>query len=200
MDFKNKVAAWQKQASGSLSKTAALGTIPGLIGAGNVLGLLDEGLELFGKPFGPALNTYGYQLDKKLHGGVSGTMDRIKADEMVASSLVNRATDRMADITEGLLGDIAKKAKKNMVDDPKRAQIFDHLVKTDDIIGSADKRSLLEAYDSMAKFAPTLSTNLSATKSFLREAAQHDGGIDYMTIKGLGQAERAVTGKSVGND
>jgi hypothetical protein len=200
MDFKNKVATWQKQASGSLSKTAALGTIPSLIGAGNVLGLLDEGLELFGKPFGPALNTYGYQLDKKLHGGVSGTMDRIKADEMVASSLVNRATDRMADITEGLLGDIAKKAKKNMVDDPKRAQIFAHLVKTDDIIGSADKRSLLEAYDSMAKFAPTLSTNLSATKSFLREAAQHDGGIDYMTIKGLGQAERAVTGKSVGND
>jgi hypothetical protein len=171
-----------------------------LIQAGSFLGLLDEGIKLFSTPFAPALSTFGYQVNKELNGGIGGTLDRVKADEIMASSLVGRATDRMADITESLVGSVAKNTKKVMVDDPKRAQIFAHLVKTDDIIGSADKRNLLEAYDSMAKFAPTLSTNLSAAKSFLREAAQHDGGIDYMTIKGLGQAERAVTGKSIGND
>jgi hypothetical protein len=199
MRFKEKVASWQKASNGR-EKTAFFQQLPGLIGAGNALGLLDSAVDFVGKPFSPAMSTFGYQINKRLNGGVEGTMDRIKADEMVASSLVNRATDRMADIAEGIASKAAKNAKKSLVDNPKRAEIFNHLVKTDDIIGSADKRSLMEAYDSMYKFAPTLSTNISAARSFLREAAQHDGGIDYMTIKGLGQAERAVTGKPIGGE
>lgn len=199
MNFKSKVAAWQKASSG-VEKTASFAGLGQALGTLNALEFMDQGLELFGKPFAPALSTMGYRLNRRLNGGVSGTLDRVKADEMVASSMVNRATDRMLDITESIAKGIAKDTKKKLVDDPKRAQIFAHLVKTDDIIGNADKRSLLEAYDSMAKFAPTLSTNISATKSFLREAAQHDGGIDYMTIKGLGQAERAVTGKPMGEN
>lgn len=199
MRFKEKVASWQKASNGR-EKTAFFQQLPGLIGAGNALGLLDSAVDFVGKPFAPAMGTFGYQINKKLNGGVDGTMDRIKADEMVASSLVNRATDRMADIAEGIASKAAKNAKKSLVDNPKRAEIFNHLVKTDDIIGNADKQTLMEAYDSMYKFAPTLSTNISAARSFLREAAQHDGGIDYMTIKGLGQAERAVTGKPIGGE
>lgn len=199
MRFKEKVAYWQKATNGR-EKVAFFQQLPGLIGAGNVLGLLDSAVDFAGKPFAPAMGTFGYQINKRLNGGVEGTMDRIKADEMVASSLVNRATDRMADIAEGIAAKAAKNAKKNLVDNPKRAEIFNHLVKTDDIIGNADKQTLMEAYDSMYKFAPTLSTNISAARSFLREAAQHDGGIDYMTIKGLGQAERAVTGKPIGGE
>lgn len=198
MKFKQKVAAWQR-ASNGMDKTAGLAALPQLLMAGNALGLLDETMSLVSKPFSPAMSTFGYQLNRELNGGIEGTMDRIKADEMVASSLVNRATDRMADIAEGIAKGVAKDTRKKFVDDPKRAQIFAQLVKTDDIIGNADKRSLMEAYDSMSKFAPTLSTNISATRSFLREAAQHDGGIDYMTIKGLGQAERAITGGPIGD-
>ena len=197
MRFKQKVAAWQKATNGR-DKTAGLASIPQLLMAGNALGLLDETMSLISKPFSPAMSTFGYQINRELNGGISGTMDRIKADEMVASGLVNRATDRMADIAESIAKGVAKDTKKKLIDDPKRAQIFAQLVKTDDIIGNADKHSLMEAYDSMSKFAPTLSTNISAARSFLREAAQHDGGIDYMTIKGLGQAERAVTGKPIG--
>jgi len=200
MDFKTKVASWQRACEGHEKTAGFFSSLPTLVGAGNVLGLVDSAVEFAGKPFGPALNTYGYQLDKKLHGGVRGTLDRIKADDMIAASLVNKATDSVAAAVGSAFSASAKNAKKVMVDNPKRAEIFAHLVKTDDIIGSADKRSLMEAYDSMYKFAPTLSTNISAARSFLREAAQHDGGIDYMTIKGLGQAERAVTGKPIGGE
>ena len=198
MRFKEKVASWQRAANGR-EKAAALAAMPQLLMAGSALELLDAAMDTVGKPFSPMLETFGYKLNRNLNGGVGGTLDRIKADEMVASNLVGRASDRMADIAEDLARGVAKDTRKKLVDDPKRVQIFTHLVKTDDIIGNADKRSLMEAYDSMAKFAPTLSTNMSAARSFLREAAQHDGGIDYMTIKGLGQAERAVTGGSIGD-
>jgi hypothetical protein len=198
MRFKEKVASWQRATKGR-EKSAALAVMPQLLMAGSALELLDAAMDTVGKPFSPMLETFGYKLNRKLNGGVGGTLDRIKADEMVASNLVGRASDRVADIAEDLARGVAKDTRRKLVDDPKRVQIFTQLVKTDDIIGSADKRSLMEAYDSMAKFAPTLSTNISAARSFLREAAQHDGGIDYMTIKGLGQAERAVTGGSIGD-
>jgi len=198
MRFKEKVASWQRATKGR-EKSAALAVMPQLLMAGSALELLDAAMDTVGKPFSPMLETFGYKLNRKLNGGVGGTLDRIKADEMVASKLVGRASDRVADIAEDLARGVAKDTRRKLVDDPKRVQIFTQLVKTDDIIGSADKRSLMEAYDSMAKFAPTLSTNISAARSFLREAAQHDGGIDYMTIKGLGQAERAVTGGSIGD-
>ena len=48
----------------------------------------------------------------------------------------------------------------------------------------------------MKNFAPTLSTDKNAVKSFLRQAVQHDGGVDFMSIKGLADAEAAVTGRS----
>jgi hypothetical protein len=194
MAFKSKVRAWQNATNGR-EKNAFLGGLSTM----QSLGLL--GLDsVAGGTLSNPLSTFSYQLNRSLNNGVSGTLDRVQADEVIAKTLVSRAGDSIADLASKLVGDVAKNTKKSLVDDPKRAAIFEQLRRSDEIIASADRNSLLQAYDSMAKFAPTLSTNISAAKSFLREAAQHDGGIDYMTIKGLGQAERAVTGKPMGGE
>ena len=223
MDFKTKVAEWQKVCpSGGTEKTAGLldwlglgdlgvhgataadsggrgGPFSGssymakLIGADTVGGAVNS---LIGAP----LSTYSYRANKSLNDGFGGLLDRVKADEAFASSLVGSAAKTTADVATAAVGDAIGALKKQFVDTPKRQEILAHLRKTDDIIGNADMNSVLEAYSSMTKFAPKLSTNLSAAKSFLREAVQHDGGIDFMTVKGLAQAERAITGQPIGGN
>jgi hypothetical protein len=48
------------------------------------------------------------------------------------------------------------------------------------------------AYESMKRFAPELSTDPAVVKSYLREAAQTGGAINYMTIKQLAETEAAI--------
>jgi hypothetical protein len=47
----------------------------------------------------------------------------------------------------------------------------------------------------MIRFAPVLSTDKNAVRSYLREAVMSGAGPNYSTIKSLADAEHTVTGR-----
>jgi hypothetical protein len=71
------------------------------------------------------------------------------------------------------------------------------LLKTEDpVLSQADDKTLMEAFHTMCRVAPVLSTDKNAVRSFLRQAVTSgSGGVDFTTIKLLAESERAVTGK-----
>jgi hypothetical protein len=97
----------------------------------------------------------------------------------------------------GLLRDIANKAMSvagNIGNESARTAILQQLRREDSVIHDADDKTLMEAYHTMTRFAPVLSTDKNAVRSFLRQAVMSGNGPDYMTIKLLADSERAVTG------
>lgn len=97
----------------------------------------------------------------------------------------------------GLLRDIASKAMDaigHAGDESARQAILGELKRTDSVLAQADDKLLMESYHTMQRFAPTLSTDKNAVRSFLRQAVMSGSGPDFMTIKHLADSERAVTG------
>lgn len=83
---------------------------------------------------------------------------------------------------------------KHFGDGGKREEILRNLKKTDPVISQADGKVIAESYASMARFAPVLSTDVNAVRSFLRQAVMSGSGPDFMSLKLLGDAEKSVTG------
>lgn len=97
----------------------------------------------------------------------------------------------------GLLRDIGNKAMAAigaMGDQSAREAILKQLKREDPILRDADDKVLMEAYHTMQRFAPTLSTDKNAVRSFLRQAVMNGVGPDYASIKLLADTERAITG------
>ena len=98
----------------------------------------------------------------------------------------------------GLLRDIANKAMSsigNVGNEAARTAILQQLRREDPVLQEADDKVLMEAYHTMTRFAPVLSTDKNAVRSFLRQAVMSGNGPDYMSIKLLADSERAVTGE-----
>ena len=82
--------------------------------------------------------------------------------------------------------------------DPKRKALVDTLVRTDPVLSDAverhpDSKSLIrESYGTMERFAPTLSLDINAVRSFLREAVLGGSGVNYATIKNLVDTEKSI--------
>ena len=98
----------------------------------------------------------------------------------------------------GLLRDMATKAMEaagHAGDESARQAILGDLKRTDSVLANSDDSTLMEAYHTMTRFAPVLSTDKNAVRSFLRQAVMSGAGPDYMSIKLLADAERAVTGE-----
>lgn len=96
-----------------------------------------------------------------------------------------------------LLRDIANKAMEtagHAGDEAARQAILGDLKRTDSVLSGADDKILMEAYHTMARFAPVLSTDKNAVRSFLRQAVMSGSGPDYMSIKLIADSERSVTG------
>ena len=96
-----------------------------------------------------------------------------------------------------LLKDMASKAMAaagSIGDQAARNAILQQLKRNDPVLSEADDKVLMESFHTMARFAPTLSTDKNAVRSFLRQAVMGGGGPDYTTIKLLAESERAVTG------
>lgn len=155
---------------------AALGTV-GLLGA-----MSNE----------QAAETLSYRVNRGLH----GLIDRIKADEAVGSAFASSVGKGLGESMVGLTRDIVTKGYETLKDrlglSPIRQKIFAALKREDDDIASADNKTLMEAYHTLANIAPNLSTDKNAVKSVLRLAATSGGGLDYMTIKGIADAETAI--------
>ncbi len=134
-------------------------------------------------------------MQKKLFGQELG--QRQDALGIGGRKAIESAGSEIGKSSVGLLRDIANKAMEAMGhagDQSAREAILGDLKRTDSVLANADDATLMEAYHSMTRFAPTLSTDKNAVRSFLRQAVMSGSGPDYMSIKLLADAERAVTG------
>ena len=139
--------------------------------------------------------TLSYRVNRALH----SLTDRIRADEQFGEAFAKEIGSSSAKNLIGLTKDIVTKGYESMKDSfmvsPVRKQIFETLKREDETLSGADNKTLLEAYHTMSRFAPTLSTDKNTVKAFLRVAATSpEGGVDYNTIKTLAEAENAVQG------
>lgn len=118
----------------------------------------------------------------------------------VGSALGKGLVDILGSHMGGYLGSM----RNSLVDEPRRRKLLEQLFHSDPIIKDAlerhpdSKAMLLEAYGTMVRFAPTLSLDINATRSFLREAVLGGAGVNYATIKNLVDTEKSIMGNRPG--
>ena len=196
--FREKLASWEapleKTAVVDLT-SAALGAMANAGAGGGGMGIASAMLPLAAvRPFAPTADTFGYVVNRNIFDGLGGLLSRVKADETAANRVVEELSKTLATRAVGAF-DSALAGAKERAKSPVRRAIMARLAQEDEIIGSANPEDMLRAYKTMSKFAPTISTDINAVRSFLRASAGHDGGIDPLTIKGLAEAENAATGR-----
>jgi len=105
-----------------------------------------------------------------------------------------------------VLTDILRKAgrglSQKLIYDNKRKEMLRTILSMDPIVSAFEAQNpglMLKVYASMVSVAPTLSLDQNAVTSFLREAAQTHGALNYMTIKQLAETEKAIN-ESKGTD
>jgi hypothetical protein len=123
----------------------------------------------------------GSSFGKDLMGGVG---------KALGSSLVG--------LLAGSIGTHFSNTRNILMDEPRRKRLLETLCTSDAVIKDAiarhpdSKAMILEAYGTMTKFAPALSLDINAVRSFLREAVMGGSGVNYATIKNLVDTERAI--------
>jgi hypothetical protein len=110
--------------------------------------------------------------------------------DIATKTLGSLASDAIKGTINGVWGSFAHRN-----DDKARDAILADLKKNDSIIKQAPAGEISQAYSSMVRFAPTLSTDINAVRSYLRESVMSGAGPNYATIKALADAENTVTGK-----
>lgn len=166
-----------------LEKKANFGHVTGDLMSEDMLGAMH-----FGQPAAPGL--LGQM------GGAAGG----KAMESLATGAGKGVAEAIVKALFGVIGSGAAGLKNMMVTDPKRRAILETIKRQDQIIADTlahnphGEQLVQEAYDTMVKVAPTLSTDINAVRSWLREAVIGGAGVNYATIKNLAEAERAVAG------
>lgn len=88
---------------------------------------------------------------------------------------------------------------------PRREKIFYEAMRTDTVLRDALRsnpdvlKQLKEAFSTLVRFAPSLSLDINAVRSYLREAIISGGGINYATIKQLADTEKVIQDRNRGN-
>jgi hypothetical protein len=97
-----------------------------------------------------------------------------------------------------VLGALASAAQKSLLVEPKRKALLETVIRNDPYINDAvtntpnGEQIVMEAYKTMTTVAPTLSMDVNAVRSFLREAVIGGAGVNYATIKNLAETEKAL--------
>lgn len=106
----------------------------------------------------------------------------------------------------GALGGTLGSAYDSLIVDPRRKRLFESIVRSDPVVSDAVSRNphatktLVEAFQTMVRFAPSLSLDVNAVRSFLREAVVGGAaGVNYATIKSLIETEKAHSSRGGGN-
>jgi hypothetical protein len=163
----------------------------GALGGGFMSGLGALGAA----PLGGIASGISHMIERKLPGREFG--EHKDPFHMGASKAIESFGSELGKSGVGLLRDMANKAMESvshMGDASAREAIISNLKRTDSVLMNADDKTLMEAYHTMTRFAPVLSTDKNAVRSFLRQAVMSGSGPDYMSIKLLADSERAVTG------
>lgn len=152
----------------------------------------------------PILTAPGKALGTRIERSLSGREfgERQDPARMLGQATINSLGKGMGQIGADLLKDMATKAvsaTRKLRNDSARTAIIDQLKHEDMILREADDQELMEAYHTMTRFAPVLSTDKNAVRSFLRQAVMSGTGPDYVTIKLLVDSERAITGYKPGS-
>lgn len=99
----------------------------------------------------------------------------------------------------GVLGGGFQSLHNSLIVDPKRKALFESVIRSDPVIHDAITRmpdadkTLAEAFQTMVRFAPSLSLDVNAVRSFLREAVVGGAaGVNYATIKTLIETEKGL--------
>lgn len=186
----NAISGIARGLGGAFKKPKAF--VPAAIGLGG-LGVV-AGTGVLGGVLGADRQdqTMSYRINR----GLNSLFDRIRADEVAGEAFASSLGKSTADSLMGLTQDVVTKGYETLKDtlhtSPVRREIFKSLKREDPLIADAPNKVLLEAFHTMSKIAPQLSTDKNAVKSVLREAAMSGGGLDFATIKGLADAEKSV--------
>jgi len=187
VDVKSLAGMMAPPAAPAKSLISRMFTPGGLIIGGSLLGA--------GAVTAPALERSGFKVRELFYPDVKGLPERVRMDELAAESFANSVGKELGKSTVGLVGDVLSKGISlpgDWLQTEKRESVFDSLRQTDDIIAKADPQQLNEAYRTMVRFAPTLATDTNAVKTFLRESVLYGTGPNFMAIKQLADAEKAV--------
>lgn len=140
---------------------------------------------------------------------ITASLDEFLEKKAAAASPFSFSNELMGGLAKGVATSIASaliggigthlsNTRNILVQEPKRRALLDILFKSDPILKDAiarhpeAKAMILEAYGTMTKFAPNLSLDINATRSFLREAALGGHGVNYATIKNLVDTEKSI--------
>jgi len=131
--------------------------------------------------FGPE-KSLGEKKDPLSMGGTEAVREFGKSVGDIGGSLLKDIVSKAITAAGGLGAGSARKA------------ILQELRKNDPILSqtSVNEQTLMDAYHTMVKFAPTLASDKNAVRSFLRTAVQGGGGVDFNTIRLIADAEKTV--------
>lgn len=150
---------------------------------------------LLGQALGPLVSAPAAGLAERIKGYFGPQQSVMDEFKHTAITTLGKS---VADAGVSLLKDLASKAVSavgSAGDQAARVAILKALKLEDPILAEQPDKVLMEAYHTMVRFAPTLSTDKNAVRSFLRQAVMSGSGPDYATIKLLADSENAVTNK-----
>lgn len=164
-------------------------------GLGGMAGSLASGMgSIAGAPMAGAASGISEKIKQMIVGRQFG--ENKDPAHLLGTAAIGSFGKGLGDLGIQLLQDIAAKAMAaagNVGQNAARQAILQQLKQEDAVLSNADDKVLMEAYHTMTRFAPVLSTDKNAVRSFLRQAVMSGNGADYSTIKHLADSERAVT-------
>ena len=141
-------------------------------------------------------DTQSYKIDRTLNPGLSGVLNRVQADELLAASMTKNVGDIANEIVNKTVDDIGKSYKK-MVNRPAQQAVLKDLMESDEMLREADPEHVASLFNTMVDVAPKMTKYKDAVKSFLRQGIAHEGGLDPVTIGELAKAEARLGGKGL---
>lgn len=138
-------------------------------------------------------------LEKKAAAFLSPTVRTGLRDNAI-KGLASGAGSEVASALVYGLGRAASGIGSALFGDPQKKAILEKILATDQIISDALKRNpavkdqIMEAYQTLNRFAPSLAADVNAVRSFLREVVLGGGHVNYATIKNLIDTEKSLHG------
>ena len=110
----------------------------------------------------------------------------------LASGVGSAAAQEGAGALKALMRIALLATKDKAVQDARRRKIIEELIANDPIVSTFEREipgGSHQAFQTMRRWAPELSTDPNVVRSYLRQAAQTGGTIDYPALKALTDAE-----------
>ena len=187
---------------GSHVKTAA--PVPPPSSAAKALEMLvgPKGLMIGGSLIGlgalgaPTLTAMGERIRKGIYPTLGERMGLPgSTDDPFVKSIQESVGKQLGIEGVGLMKDVAHAGSQipDMVHKKLKGQgVFKQLQKEDDVLAQADPKMVMDAYQTMTRFAPTLATDPNAVRTFLRESALYGSGPNVLSVKQIADTEKSL--------